>query len=176
MADLIENLHSLKIVHRDIKPSNVIYNKQTGKLTLIDFGISKQQNSLDEKMNGQYGTTSYMAPEITNKKEYDYSVDWFAYGRTLLLLFGGIIELKKTVINNEQNYEIVNNFNDLNDSKKDLILHCTDAEENRIHTLDQIKGHEYFKDLQWETVHNQPTTVNHQPLIDNFPKSANEDK
>ena len=87
-------MRSLNIVHRDIKPLNIIYNKQTGKLTLIDFGISKQLNSLDEKMHQPCGTALFMAPEITNKGVYDYSVDWFAYGKTLLLLFGGKMELR----------------------------------------------------------------------------------
>lgn len=152
-------MHSLNIVHRDIKLSNIIYNKQTGKLTLIDFGLSKQLNSLDEKMHRSWGATLYMAPEITDKKEYDYTVDWFAYGRTLLLLFGGAIEVKKTRIGDEQNYEIVNNFNNMGYPRDNLISCCTDVEENRIRTLDQIKEHEYFKDFQWNTINYESSTV-----------------
>ena len=153
-------MHSLNIVHRDIEPTNVIYNKQTGKLTLVGFSLSMQLNSLNEKMHLSWGTILYMAPERTNKKEYDYSVDWYAYGKTLLILFGGTVEMKKTDIGNEQNYRFVNDYNNLNGSQQDLISHCiNNRKEKRIRTLEQIKKHNYFKGLKWDEINTEPNTV-----------------
>ena len=122
-------MHSLNIVHRDINPSNVIYNKGTGKLALVGFSLSKQLNSLDEKMHLSWGTVLYMAPERTNKKEYSYSVDWYAYGKTLLLLFGGTTKFERTDIGSKSNYEIRNNFTGLNNRQQYLVLRCIDDEE-----------------------------------------------
>ncbi|MDA9216218.1 protein kinase [bacterium] len=41
MLNRIEVLHSNNIIHRDIKPENFVYEKNTGYVYLIDFGISK---------------------------------------------------------------------------------------------------------------------------------------
>ena len=41
MLNRIELLHSNNIIHRDIKPENFVYEKKTGYIYLIDFGISK---------------------------------------------------------------------------------------------------------------------------------------
>jgi serine/threonine protein kinase len=41
MLNRIEVLHSNNIIHRDIKPENFVYEKKTGFIYLIDFGISK---------------------------------------------------------------------------------------------------------------------------------------
>ena len=152
-------MHSLNIVHCDIKPSNVIYNKQTGKLTLVGFNLSKQLNSLDEKMHQPYGTFLYMAPEMIIEKEYDYTVDWYAYGKTLLLLFGGTIEMEESV-DNGISVTFLNNFFPLNDAQNKLVSHCIDdKKEERIRSLDQIKKHKYFRGFQWDTIHDEPNTV-----------------
>ena len=41
MLNRVEVLHSNNIIHRDIKPENFVYEKKTGYIYLIDFGISK---------------------------------------------------------------------------------------------------------------------------------------
>ena len=33
-------IHSKNIVHRDIKPENILFDKTTGSIKLIDFGIA----------------------------------------------------------------------------------------------------------------------------------------
>lgn len=44
LALVLGRLHAKGIIHKDIKPSNVKYNKNTGKVQLIDFGISSRLN------------------------------------------------------------------------------------------------------------------------------------
>jgi serine/threonine protein kinase len=38
------HIHSKGIVHRDFKFENVLVDKSTGKLKIIDFGMSKNEN------------------------------------------------------------------------------------------------------------------------------------
>lgn len=42
----LKKMHSVDLIHRDIKPMNVLYNKSKNKLSLIDFGISEDANSV----------------------------------------------------------------------------------------------------------------------------------
>jgi hypothetical protein len=56
----VSKLHQKGIVHRDLKPANIIYNRETGEVFIIDFGISQQSGNLDRAR----GTIGYMAPEV----------------------------------------------------------------------------------------------------------------
>ena len=37
----LNNLHKCEVIHNDIKPDNFIFDKNTNKFKLIDFGLSK---------------------------------------------------------------------------------------------------------------------------------------
>lgn len=63
-----------RIVHRDIKPANIMvgYN---GRITLLDFGISKPRYGEEsqyrtENMEGSIGTIAYMSPEQISPQDY----------------------------------------------------------------------------------------------------------
>ena len=40
ITDSLATIHAANIIHKDINPSNIIYNPETEKLKIIDFGIS----------------------------------------------------------------------------------------------------------------------------------------
>jgi serine/threonine protein kinase len=42
LLDTLEYIHSKSLCHRDIKPSNILFNPDTKKIKLIDFGISRK--------------------------------------------------------------------------------------------------------------------------------------
>lgn len=54
------------IVHRDIKPSNVIYDEETEKVKLVDFGLS---SSKKEDLKYFCGTPGFIAPEIYYERD-----------------------------------------------------------------------------------------------------------
>lgn len=56
----ISHLHSLNVLYRDIKPHNVMIDGR-GHVTLIDFGLSKQECN---KAMSLVGTPDYSAPEV----------------------------------------------------------------------------------------------------------------
>ena len=79
--------HKKGVVHRDIKLENILIN-QSKVIKLIDFGFSVAI-SPGSKLNIFCGTPSYMAPEIVNKKEYDFAVDLWAAGILLFKILTG---------------------------------------------------------------------------------------
>jgi len=59
----ISHMHSLKMLYRDIKPHNVMIDAR-GHLTIIDFGLSKQDISTAKGAMSLVGTPDYSAPEV----------------------------------------------------------------------------------------------------------------
>ena len=41
----VQHLHAHNLVHRDIKPENCVVESVSGRLLIIDFGLSKHQDS-----------------------------------------------------------------------------------------------------------------------------------
>jgi serine/threonine protein kinase len=77
-------VHAIDIAHRDLKPANLVFDEVTGKLVIVDFGLSKQHNTNTTvtAANCQLGTLLYMSPEQHegDVKEISFSSDVWAIG------------------------------------------------------------------------------------------------
>ena len=77
-------VHAIDIAHRDLKPANLVFDEVTGKLVIVDFGLSKQHNTNTTvtAANCQLGTLLYMSPEQFkgDVKEISFSSDVWAIG------------------------------------------------------------------------------------------------
>ena len=91
LLSALSYLHSRNICHRDIKPENVLYDRESKKVKLIDFGISKKTFQRGERrdMLTNIGTFFYKAPEMFLGGGYDERVDLWALGVTLFQLVTG---------------------------------------------------------------------------------------
>ena len=84
LASGMAAIHNMNIAHRDLKPANLMIDEATGKLVIVDFGLSKQHNTNSTMTMGhcQLGTMLYMSPEQLecNVKETSCQADVWAMG------------------------------------------------------------------------------------------------
>ncbi len=78
------------VFHRDIKPENILYNRESQKVYLVDFGLAKTGvgTTTSSTING--GTLGFIPPEQLLGKKLDRSSDLYSLGLTLICLLGGI--------------------------------------------------------------------------------------
>ena len=67
VCDAVQHAHRHLIIHRDLKPSNILVSRD-GDVKLLDFGIAKQLDALDQPANPtltglRLMTPAYAAPE-----------------------------------------------------------------------------------------------------------------
>ncbi len=86
LAKALLYIHLSAYVHRDIKTHNILLDHRYN-LKLCDFGLTTLQESTNKGLNQFWGTPSYMAPELLQKKPYDNKIDVFAFGNVLYELF-----------------------------------------------------------------------------------------
>jgi calcium-dependent protein kinase len=86
----VNYLHSHGVCHRDLKPENILFSSMEAKsqLKVIDFGLSKVLNEIDEVMKGEVGTLYYMAPEVIEGK-YNEKCDVWSCGVILYIILTG---------------------------------------------------------------------------------------
>jgi len=64
-------IHSNGLCHRDLKPENCMIEKSTNRLKIIDFGLSKREQSA---VTLGVGTPDYMAPELLGETGGNFDV------------------------------------------------------------------------------------------------------
>lgn len=64
----ISQLHKLDIAHLDLKLENIMYNPDTEKIKIIDFGYAAKT---EEKLKEYSGSIHYFAPQLLHKIPYD---------------------------------------------------------------------------------------------------------
>lgn len=73
----LEYIHAKGIIHRDVKPENLVFDK-SGYLHLTDFGIARYWTPDNSKDTS--GTPAYLAPEVMQRRNHSYAVDFYAIG------------------------------------------------------------------------------------------------
>ena len=96
LADIVAAVHAADVIHKDVSSHNVVYDPETGRCTLIDFGIATRLRSEESKFKAPAaleGTLAYIAPEQTGRmnRSLDYRADLYSLGVTLYELFTGAL-------------------------------------------------------------------------------------
>lgn len=94
IVNILSQVHEQNIIHKDINPSNIVWNQKTGRLKLIDFGIStvlSREVSTFRNPNLLEGTLAYISPEQTGRmnRAIDYRTDFYSLGVTFYELLTG---------------------------------------------------------------------------------------
>ena len=151
---IIKYLHKMGFIHRDIKPNNIMIDLE-GYVKLVDFGASKK---IDRKFTKTIiGTPLYMAPEILEGKEYNYSCDYFSIGVCIYLIYFGFYpfgnglndpyKIYKEILSKKISFDnnLPQNF-DLNNLIKFLLVKNPN---DRIGNFKIIKNHNFFNGFDW---------------------------
>jgi hypothetical protein len=92
MAEVLDHIHTHKMVHRDIKPENILLTTE-GTVKLCDLGLAKSTTSIEQSLTQEglaVGTPYFMSPEqIRGDKDVDIRADLYSLGTTLYFLLTG---------------------------------------------------------------------------------------
>ncbi len=96
LVRILRIVHRAGIIHRDVNPDNVVWNRTSGTLRLIDFGIATtatREAGAAVLPPSLEGTLGYLAPEQTGRtsQALDYRADFYALGATLYQLLTGML-------------------------------------------------------------------------------------
>lgn len=89
VAEALDYAHSQNVVHRDIKPGNILYERETGRLKITDFGIASLTDVSRTRTGTILGSPSYMSPEQVAGRKVDGRSDLYSLGVTLYQLLRG---------------------------------------------------------------------------------------
>ena len=125
----VNYLHSHGVCHRDLKPENILFSSMEPKsqLKIIDFGLSKVLNEIDQIMKGEVGTLYYMAPEVI-MGNYNEKCDVWSCGVILYIMLSGNPpfyskneeKLKQKICSMKYNFDLPA-FEKISEDAKDLI-------------------------------------------------------
>ncbi len=93
VCDAVQYAHEHAVIHRDLKPSNILV-KSGDEVRLLDFGIAKQLESLDQPADQtrtalRLMTPAYAAPEQIRGEQVGIFTDVYALGVILYELLAG---------------------------------------------------------------------------------------
>ena len=162
-------MHSKDIIYRDLKPENILITKD-GYLKLTDFGFAK---IIDGRTFTLCGTPEYLAPEILLQKGHGKPVDWWCLGILIYEMLVGIdpfsdddpMAVYQNILKGKVKFP-----NCFPKNAKSLVRHLLVADlakryGNLINGVEDIKGHRWFKNINWDDIYNKKIDAPYKPNV-----------
>ena len=175
IALALDALHKRKIIYRDLKPENIVINND-GYLKLIDFGLSKQLKTNQDKAMSFCGTPEYTAPEIIKGDSgYSYSCDWWSLGVLMYLMLFGVTPfyhrnqkvMFDKIVNNRVKYPVTVN---IGNNAKEVINGLLEKDPlKRIGTnkgVEDLKQFKFFEEVDFRLVLSKKVNAPFVPTVD----------
>ena len=119
----LKYLHDKSIYHRDVKPDNILLD-ENGNIKLSDFGISAIHRDNVEDGSGnnvlysnytRVGRADFVAPEVLEGRQFDYKIDIFSLGLTMLCLISKkhpimLYKERRVIISNDIDDSLYNTY------------------------------------------------------------------
>ena len=169
IVSIFEYLHSKNIIYRDLKPENILIHK-SGYLILTDFGFAK---IVEGRTYTLCGTPEYLAPEIILNKGHGKPVDWWTCGILLYEMIAGIdpfsdddpMMVYQKILKGKIKFP-----SGFDSNAKSLVKHLLESDLTKRYGnlkggVKDIKGHRFFKELNWEKLINMELTPPYIPKV-----------
>ena len=157
----LEYIHNKNVIHRDLRPESIAFDAY-GRIKLTNFLLASIYNSEINNSIDTIGTVGYMAPEVIEKKQYSFGVDYYALGillyeiATLQKLFGDNTEenlakmqslkIHRKELSDKYSTEMLGFLNGL--------LRFNSKERLGKKGAAQLKRHQWFSSFDWESLAN----------------------
>ena len=94
LAGILSALHRRDLVHRDLRPANVVYDEDSGRVSLTGLGRASRVPREAWRMRAPdrlEGDPAYLAPEATGRlaRQLDYRADLYSLGVVLFEMLTG---------------------------------------------------------------------------------------
>ena len=150
-----EHIHNHNIIYRDLKPENILLD-DTGHIKVCDFNLAKAGITKNQRADSFCGSPMYFSPEMVLGKGVNYKCDIYGIGLLIYELVTGtpaykaenIKSLYQLIKKNQINLNVAN----LNGEIKDLLEKILVKNPDERITLDEIKKHPFFKDIDFNKV------------------------
>ncbi|OMJ76750.1 hypothetical protein SteCoe_23812 [Stentor coeruleus] len=156
----LEDLHNSNILYRDLKPENILMDN-FGHVKLADFNLAKIIID-NEQTSTMCGTPEYISPEILKGSPHGREVDFWGLGCVIYEMIEGKSPFYAS------NYKklfskIINgtfNFSDkFSAAAMDLISQLLSVQvKSRLVSMEKIKAHDFFKNIDWEEAYMKKLT------------------
>lgn len=113
----VAELHKHHVLHRDLKLENIMYDRNTQKAKIIDFGVACFCNS-DNTVQDQavVGTKPYISPEVVDRQFYSEKSEVYALGQIFQEILGfESFENSEECLRNSKTYFELSQLNILNE-------------------------------------------------------------
>lgn len=145
----INHCHENNIVHRDIKAENVMVGED-GNVKLIDFGLSKLNQTKTTKMKDVVGTPYYIAPEVL-KGKYVSKCDLWSIGVLMYILLSGYLpfngdtadEVYAQILSGKYSLK-QKEWAKVSEDGKDLLSHLLVLDYKKRYSAKQALDHPWF--------------------------------